>query len=107
MITNEKGYTLIELIAVIAVIGILLGTIGYNVVSYHERQENFETARHEEIINDALRLSYSVNGYYPEVEVARTLLENHYNVVFNDSLYDYQFDVDADNKVVAVKALRK
>ncbi len=62
---KKNGFTLIELIVVLAIIAILLGTGVPSLYSYRQRRIESERANQEYVLNKAVKQYYALTGSYP------------------------------------------
>ncbi|QQR83139.1 prepilin-type N-terminal cleavage/methylation domain-containing protein [Candidatus Peregrinibacteria bacterium] len=66
---NKKGFTLIELMIVIVILGILVGTILPRITGGQDRARDVAAKTDLTSLAQALELFYADYGYYPEVGV--------------------------------------
>lgn len=66
MLPKNKGFTLVELIIVIAVIGIIVATAYPSLSGAADLSRENDRARHEYVVNKALKQYYALTGKYPE-----------------------------------------
>jgi len=89
-LSNNKGFTLIEMIIVLAIIGIM-ATTAYPSLSraYDMSNENYR-AKQEYVVNKALREYYALTGTYPKQgeDLALDLAEQT-GVRLNKAKYNY------------------
>ncbi len=105
---NCKGFTLLELVIVIGILGILLAAAYPNIVAYRERALENERVNHEKVINKALRQYYAFTGMYPNqadineferddpiTETERVTLMDEIlaktRVKMDDTIFDYEY----------------
>lgn len=62
------GFTLMELVIVMAVITILVGMALPSLSGYARRAEQMEREDHQELVQKALRQYYAYEGSYPNVD---------------------------------------
>ena len=65
---SQRGFTLIEIMAVVIIIGMLIGIVGYNVIGQVGTAERGTTAAQIENLSGALELYRLHNGFYPSTE---------------------------------------
>ena len=63
---NGKGFTLIEIVLVMAVLTILTGLLAPSLSAYYRNGREIERRNHEELVNKALRQYYAYEGHYPD-----------------------------------------
>ena len=63
--SNNKGFTLIEMIIVLAIIGILAVTAYPSLSRAKDMSNENDRAKHEYVVNKALREHYALTGTYP------------------------------------------
>jgi prepilin-type N-terminal cleavage/methylation domain-containing protein len=82
MFNRKKGFTLIELVIVIAVIAIVIGAALPRLSGYMARQNEVNRDKQEYVLNKAIKQYYALTGRYPQY--------NDYvnsDGVFNDKLF--------------------
>ncbi|MEG2353030.1 MAG: type II secretion system protein [Clostridium sp.] len=62
---KKKGFTLVELLVVIAMMGILLAISVPGFVQSVNKSKEMERVKHEEMINTSLRQYYAIELKYP------------------------------------------
>lgn len=86
---GEKGFTLIELIVVIAVLGALATLVIPRVIGVKDRAETATDEANEKIIRNALERYYAEHGEYPD---NLSTLEGDYLDEIPDGDWDYILD---------------
>jgi len=64
---NRRGYTLIELVLVMAVITLLVGLSVPTLATYNRNSRQAQMAKHEELVDKALRQYYAYEGAFPDL----------------------------------------
>lgn len=64
---NTHGFTLIEVVAVMAVLTILVGIAVPSLSAYHRHGQETERAGQEELVDKALRQYYAFEGEFPSL----------------------------------------
>ena len=102
---SESGFTLIELIVVLAVMALLMTALIPPVLEYRVTVNERERAANESAINDAIRQCYALEGRYPPVagETGLDYLRENYQIVLKTHLYDYSYDIIYGNPVLSVE----
>ncbi|MEI7884571.1 MAG: prepilin-type N-terminal cleavage/methylation domain-containing protein [Clostridia bacterium] len=62
---KNKGFTLIEMIIIITVIGIMVSVAVPSLRDYRVRQIEADRAVQEQVLNKSLRQYYALEGHYP------------------------------------------
>ena len=63
---QEAGFSLVELMVVISIIGLLAGIVGYNVVKYQKKAANTKAEADLQKINGAIKMYYMEEKKYPD-----------------------------------------
>lgn len=63
--SNNKGLTLIEMIIVLAIMGIMAATAYPSLSGAKDMSNEDDRAKHEYVVNKALRVHYALTGTYP------------------------------------------
>jgi type II secretion system protein G len=77
---NKKGFTILELLVVVAIIGLLAGVVMYAVNDARKKARDAKRLSDIKQIQNALELYYDDYGYYPPRNSAVTSIENNCNV---------------------------
>jgi len=105
---NKKGFTLVELIVVIAVLGILAGIAVPRYSGIQDRARTRADEANLKILNNAIEIYYAENGTYPSEDDITSFKSDMANYLPNDGIpavqtsgYYFIYDKDASgNKVV-------
>lgn len=62
---KNKGFTLIEFIVIIAIMGVLLAVVTPSFVTKRQENENNELKNQKIVIDKSLKLCYAIEGSYP------------------------------------------
>jgi general secretion pathway protein G len=63
---SQAGFSLVELMVVISIIGLLAGIVGYNVVKYQKKAANTKAEADLQKINGAIKMYYMEEKKYPD-----------------------------------------
>lgn len=66
LLSNQKGFTIIELLVVIVIIGILVALLLPNLFSAQQRARDAERKNDLKTVQQQLEAYYSDNNFYPE-----------------------------------------
>lgn len=88
---KRKGFTLIELVVVIAILGIILSFFMPNLREVREQTLQQQLTRHIELVEKNLRQYYAIHGYYPDT-LAELKKDGFGFVVQEDCVYSYAVD---------------
>jgi prepilin-type N-terminal cleavage/methylation domain-containing protein len=93
--SDERGFTLVELIVVLAVMAILMAALVRPLVDYRARVAERERAANEDAIAKAIRQCYALEGRYPppEGETGLDYLQQEYGVVVKPDTYRYSYEI--------------
>ena len=103
---RDEGFTLIELIVVIAVIAVLFSVLLPPVLEYRESVYERERSANQAAINDAIRQCYALEGRYPPVAGVTGLdyLSENYMIALKPDVYDYSYTLVNGVPVLSVTA---
>jgi prepilin-type N-terminal cleavage/methylation domain-containing protein len=71
-LSNNKGFTLIEMMIVLVIIGIIASTAYPSLSRAKDMSNENDRVKHEYVVNKALREHYALTGTYPNKEVHDT-----------------------------------
>ena len=105
----RKGFTLIEMLIVLSIIGILLSATYPSLARYKDISTENDRARHEYVVNKALKQYYALTGKYPnntlpvDLSALRDDLQKQTGVALDVSRYPHTYpdgysDPDGDGK---------
>ena len=66
--SNNRGFTMLELVVVVAVLTILLGIALPSLAAYVRNGREHERQSHEELVEKAIRQYYAFEGHYPDLD---------------------------------------
>ena len=100
------GFTLIELIVVLAVMSILFAVVVPPMINYRGEVSERERLANESAINDAIRQCYALEGRYPPAvgETGLDYLRSNYQIIVKPNMYDYSYKIVDGSPVLRVEA---
>jgi len=75
-VKNKKGFTLIELVIVVAILGVLALLIVPNVMNRVSEAKETVLEANIKVINNAIKMYYAIEGKYPSSESLDELLKD-------------------------------
>ncbi len=75
-VKNKKGFTLIELVIVVAILGVLALLVVPNVTNRVSEAKETVLEANIKVINNAIKLYYAIEGKYPRSDTLDNLLED-------------------------------
>ncbi len=63
---NSKGFSLMEIVLVMAVLTILMGIMVPGMSAYYRNGQEIERRNHEGLVRKAIRQYYAYEGHYPD-----------------------------------------
>ncbi|MCL2057644.1 MAG: type II secretion system GspH family protein [Oscillospiraceae bacterium] len=102
----DGGFTLIELIVVIAVMAVLFSVLLPPMLAYRETIYERERLANMSAINDAIRQCYALEGRYPPAvgDTGLDYLREHYQIIVKPDKYEYSYAIVGGSPVLAVGA---
>lgn len=117
---NTGGYTLMELVIVMAVITILVGIALPSLYAYSQHAKQIEMSDHQELVRKAISQYYAYEGHYPDVtgldpddgsqllsqtqaDQLRDLLRSVTTARMNTDDYSYMYNEATGNVTLAFK----
>lgn len=73
-VKNKKGFTLIELVIVVAILGVLALLVVPNVVNRKNEAEEAVINANIKVINNAIKMYYFEQGDYPQADDIKKLI---------------------------------
>lgn len=70
--SNQRGFSLMELVIVMAVLTILIGILIPSMSAYYRNGQEIERKNHEELVNKAIRQYYAYEGHYPDPDPSKS-----------------------------------
>ena len=67
-IKNKGGFTLLELVLILAVLAILIGLAAPSLSAYYRSGKEMERQKQEELIQKALNQYYAYEGHFPDLD---------------------------------------
>ena len=103
---RDEGFTLIELIVVVAVVAVLFSVLLPPVLKYQESVYERERLANQSAINDAIRQCYALEGRYPPAvgDTGLDYLRDNYMIVLRPDVYDYTYALVNGVPVLSVVA---
>lgn len=98
--SKHKGFTLIEMIIVLAIIGIIVAITYPSLSKAYDMSNENERAKQEYVVNKALREYYALTGSYPKQEDNLALaldLAQQTGVSLNTTKYTYTYTLTGTN----------
>ncbi|QZY55258.1 prepilin-type N-terminal cleavage/methylation domain-containing protein [Crassaminicella profunda] len=87
---NQRGYSLIELIIVIVLIGILASTIIPRVNKFQQKNKQLELKAYTKVLKKTMRQYYALEGKYPDDLM--DLKGKGYKIIIDTNQYKYAYD---------------
>jgi prepilin-type N-terminal cleavage/methylation domain-containing protein len=74
--SDHRGFTMLELVVVLAVLTILIGIALPSLAAYVRNGQEHERQNHQELVEKAIRQYYAFEGHYPDLDPADPYPEN-------------------------------
>lgn len=108
---KHKGFTLVEMVVVLGILGILLSIGVPGFVQSVDRSREMERAKHEEMINMGIRQYYAIELKYPisgsespeELKDKLNKLRTLHYIDLEDNSYTYSLDTEAGKNPPIIK----
>ena len=103
---DDRGFTLIELIVVLAIMAILFSVVIPPMLDYRASVAERERLANYSAINDAIRQCYALEGRYPPAvgETGLDYLSANYQIIIKPQIYDYSYEIIDGSPVLKVEA---
>ena len=103
---GDGGFTLIELVVVIAVMSLLLSVLVPPVLAYKDKVADRERLANQTAINDAIRQCYALEGRYPPAlgDTGLDYLRDNYRIIVKPDMYLYSYSIIDGRPVLSVEA---
>ena len=103
---SESGFTLIELIVVLAVMAVLFSVLIPPMLNYRASVSERERLANESAINDAIRQCYALEGRYPPAigETGLDYLLDNYQIILKPQIYEYSYMIVSGSPMLSVEA---
>lgn len=102
-LSKNRGFTLIEMMVVLVIIGILATTAYPSLTKAKDMSNENDRVTHEYVINKALRQHYALTGTYPNgVDLASELAEQT-GVSLNTTKYNYTYTLNGTYDVISLQ----
>lgn len=113
LVKNKKGFTLIELVVVVAILGVLALLVVPNVINRIDEAKDAVLNANIKVINNAIRMYYFEKGDYPAADDVNGLIDALKNAGYLDpheaenakeALADkVTLNTDGNNKVTSIQ----
>jgi len=99
-LSNNKGFTLIEMMIVLVIIGIIASTVYPSLSRAADMSKENDRATHENVVNKALKEHYALTGAYPDSERLASYLAKQTGVRLDAARYNYTYTLNESNEVI-------
>ncbi|SHJ70684.1 N-terminal methylation site-containing protein [Hathewaya proteolytica DSM 3090] len=98
---KKKGFTLIEIIVVLAIMGIIMAIAVPSVSESYKRKQQSELEVHKVSVNKAIRQYYALEGEYPAT-ISDLEKDSSYGTRIDRQKYNYTYNPLSHNYNVGV-----
>lgn len=88
---NNKGYTLVEMMIVLMIIGIIVSVTYPSLSRAYDTTNENDREKQEYVVNRALKEYYALTGAYPSQGSLASDLTQETGVILNTSKYQYTY----------------
>lgn len=103
--SKNKGFTLIETIIVLAIIGIILAVTYPSLSGAYDMSNENDRAKQEYVVNKALIEYYALTGTYPiqsDVNWTSEFAQQTGVSLMNTTKYNYTYTTNVNNEIIAI-----